>query len=156
MKTLFLDIDGVLRHDDFFKQNINETTADHTDGLFKFDTRSINNLNHIVEETGAKVVITSSWRFSWDVGELQTLFKHNKFNGEVIDSTPIYLESYTHDIPRGKEIQDWLKKNEVENYCIIDDCNDMLPEQEGHFIWVDDRHGLIESDAERAISILNS
>lgn len=156
MIAVFIDIDGVLRHEDFFKNNVFESTADHTDGLFKFDERSMKNLNHIVEETGAKVVVSSSWRFSWQIGELQTLFKYNGFIGDVIDVTPIYLESYTHEVARGKEIADWIKKNPIDNYCIIDDCNDMLDEQETHFVWVDDKHGITEDDAEKAIQILST
>ena len=64
MMVLFADIDGVFRHEDFFKNNIFESTADHTDGLFKFDGRSMKNLNHIVEETGAKVVdLSGDYRY---------------------------------------------------------------------------------------------
>jgi hypothetical protein len=156
MIAVFLDIDGCLRHEDFFKNNILEQTADHTDGLLKFDKRSMKNLNHIIQKTGAKVVISSSWRFGWQLEELQRLFNYNGFCGEIIGTTPIYLESYTHQISRGKEISDWLNKNPVENYCIIDDCNDMLEEQISHFVFVDDKHGITEEDAEKAIQILST
>ena len=156
MTIAALDIDGVLRHDDFFKRNISEQTADHTDGLFKFDEYAMSNLNHIIEETNAKILITSSWRLSWHVDELENLFAYNGFKGEIVDVTPIYLETYTHAIPRGREIADWMEKNPVDNYCIIDDCNDILEEQEEHFVWVDDKHGLTEKDAEEAIQILSN
>ena len=155
MKVLFVDIDGVLRNEAFFKENMFETVADHTDGLFKFHKASVDNLNHITEKTGAKLVISSSWRLSRETNELDNLFKYNGFKGEVIGVTPVYLETYTHAIPRGKEISDWLAKNPVENYCIIDDCNDMLEEQEEHLIWIDEKVGITETDAERAVEILS-
>ena len=156
MIVLFLDIDGPIRHEEFFKKNMLELTAGNPDGLLRFDDCAIDNLNHIVEKTGAKVVISSSWRIGMELGDLQNLFACNGFIGEVIGVTPIYLESYTHEISRGKEIADWIKKNPVDNYCIIDDSNDVLEEQEAHFVLVDDKHGITEDDAEKAVQILST
>lgn len=153
--VIFLDIDGVLRHEDFFKRLICTQTYGGSSSSAKFDWRSMSNLNRIIEETGAKVVISSSWRFGKKIEDLQKIFADNNFAGEIVDLTPIYSGSFTHEVSRGKEIGDWLADNPVESYCIIDDCNDILSEQEKNFVLVDSKHGLTEYDAEKAIQILS-
>ena len=58
---------------------------------------------------------------------------------------------------RGCEIKGWLSKHgdEVSNYAIIDDMDDILPEQQPHFVWTNEEIGLTEGDAAQAIIILN-
>jgi hypothetical protein len=44
---------------------------------------------------------------------------------------------------RGDEIKEWIEqKDDVENYAIIDDDSDMLPEQMDSFFLVDGWYGL--------------
>ena len=77
MKVLFLDIDGVLNSQNWFgyrlycsKNNIYDRILNFTDinddyinhMLSMIDDRAIVNLNRIIEETGCKVVLSSSWR----------------------------------------------------------------------------------------------
>jgi hypothetical protein len=58
---------------------------------------------------------------------------------------------------RGNEIKEWLSKHEgeVSNYVIIDDFDDLLPEQEEYAVLTDSLIGITESDAKKAITILN-
>ncbi len=44
---------------------------------------------------------------------------------------------------------------EVSNYVIIDDFDDMLPEQEDHVVLTDTLIGITKWDAAKAIKILN-
>lgn len=54
IKVIFLDVDGVLNSD---------RTARRTQSGYTFvDNRQMKNLKHIINMTGAKVVLSSDWR----------------------------------------------------------------------------------------------
>ena len=67
------------------------------------------------------------------------------------------LDEMELGVCRGNEIKEWLSKHksEVSNYVIIDDFDDLLPEQEDHAVITNTLIGITESDAEKAIMILN-
>jgi hypothetical protein len=58
---------------------------------------------------------------------------------------------------RGMEVQEWLntKGKKVSHYVILDDMDNMLPEQQNHFVQTNPEVGITEEDAEKAIAILN-
>ena len=58
LKIIFLDVDGVL--------NSNITRRRTTDGFIFVSGRHIKNLKRIIDATGAKVVLSSSWRMGRD------------------------------------------------------------------------------------------
>jgi hypothetical protein len=114
MKVIFLDIDGVLNCELWYRKrhaevDMHEVSAQYP--FYEFSPELVENLNRITEETGAKIVVSSTWRLGRTVEELQTLLKNVGVKGEVIDKTD-HLSSpkgsgYT--IPRGCEIAVWLK-----------------------------------------------
>ena len=64
MKILFLDIDGVLNSTKFFyEKNELEYYKNISFPLDSFDYRKIELLNYILDETNAKLVISSDWRY---------------------------------------------------------------------------------------------
>lgn len=143
MKVLFLDIDGVLNstrsavaHDGF----PHLLTPDH---MQMFDICAVGLVRKLCEETGAAVVISSSWRVfhnHQDIGKALKL--------PVIDATP-----RLHAI-RGEEIKAWLEANSVTKYAIVDDDSDMLPEQMPFFVKTDVKNGLLWDDYERLLHLL--
>lgn len=176
MKVLFLDIDGVLNSDNWFgyrlyciKNNMydrvlnfidtNDENTEHK--LTMIDDRAIANLNRIVEETGCKVVLSSSWRSSQESENVftQYILKLKGFKYELYDVTP-RLWHKEFGTQRGEEIHSWInkesEKNEIESYVILDDDSDMLPEQMNNFIHVDSNIGLTDKDVFTAIKILNN
>jgi len=150
IKVIFLDIDGVL--------NV------YCEGRDKygccFHKHLEENLKYIVESTGAKIVITSTWRMS-GLKTMKDMWKHRNLAGQVIDITAVL------DDIRGVEIQKWLDKNRkrVSNYVIIDDDDDMLDSQMNNYVKTSDNsnhedcvdigYGLTRICAEKAIKILN-
>jgi len=150
MKIIFLDIDGVL----------NVIPEDHDQFGGTFHKNFVENLRAIVEKTGAKIVITSTWRH----GGRQTMkdmWQYRDLPGEMFDITP-YLG---HDVQRGEEIKHWLAIHpDVDGYVIIDDDRDMLLDQLHHFVWtfnnidhsdfVDMGYGLTKECTNKAILIL--
>jgi hypothetical protein len=156
MKVIFLDIDGVL--------NVTMQKRDEFGSLFhpQFE----DNLKRIVTNTDAKIVITSTWRYS-GLSEMQRMWKHRDLAGEVIDITPDLDRIEGYSIPRGVEIKYWLDNTkELESYVIIDDDNDMLLCQKDNFVHtfgnithrdcVDIGYGLTYECSLQAIKILNS
>ena len=155
MKIIFLDIDGVLNHQIWFKEQKNkrvETDLEYNRSMI--DETRVDLLNDLIKETKAKVVISSSWRKNHTVKELQTILEDKGFKGEVIGFTPMLrftgLKDYIYSVPRGNEIKAWLETNKgiLNNkiskvpYVIFDDDSDMLLWQRENFFWVDPYCGL--------------
>src|SRR5712672_1139360 len=57
---LFLDFDGVLNSD---------LSAKQSGSRYKFSTASVTALNKILQETAARIVISSTWRENWTLKE---------------------------------------------------------------------------------------
>ena len=110
MKVIFLDVDGVLNSDEYFDKikNLN------IDGIqSEIDVEKIKMLNMAINETGAKIVLTSSWRYTRNAQELKKLLSEY---GIPTDSTPFIQNK------RGLEIKQYLLENpDVENFIIVDD-----------------------------------
>lgn len=187
MKVIFLDIDGVLNGWDFseyvkynlwniipFKKikNFIRKLSHCTD----VDKKRVKRLGKICKKTGAKVVLSSSWRngllhhtgtrhydrdrnkLFWDLID--------KYHIEVIGKTPRLRTSYK----REDEINAWLSEHEeIENYIILDDEDADLQSFVGNhlvktshkdyagYIACSERKwsGLAKEHVEQAIKILN-
>lgn len=162
-KVIFLDIDGVLNTKDWHSRMTKDTP--HDEFGFTFEPIAVSNLAHIIDDTGAVIVISSSWKFH-GVTKLRKMWEIRNLPGTILDITPntvsdeMLLNADLNEIElgacRGNEIKEWLSKHksEVSNYVIIDDYDNLLPEQEGHVVQTDSLIGITEKDAEKAITIL--
>lgn len=114
MKIIFLDIDGVLNSDRYDRKK------SEADG--NIDKSRLPLLKRLIDETGARTVLSSSWREHWereasemsDAGkELSLIFLQAGI--KIFDKTP-FLSS------RKEEINHWLSLHpEVEGFVILDD-----------------------------------
>lgn len=167
-KIIFLDIDGVLNPVHYmnamykmWKASFNEIKSHDEYGQLFF-YQNCEALQKIVDETGAKIVISSTWRMAGE-SEMKALWKHRNLAGEIIGITPTETqvvesgEAEFYDmVCRGMEIAHWIKHNNFKgNYVIIDDTEDMLKEQEQFFVVTNGYVGLTLKDAKRAVEILN-
>lgn len=139
MKVIFLDFDGVL----------NTEFNDRDKYGHLFNQRCVDNLKYIIDNTGANIVISSTWRMS-GLSVMIGLWEHRKLPGKVISITTRKTDHY-----RGVEIEEWIDKYHPDNYVILDDNCDMLDNQLSSFICVDGLDGLSHDDSLRAIKILN-
>ena len=163
-KVVFLDIDGVLNTKWWYTQMDRNTPKDKYG--YAFDPNAVSNLKKIIDETGADIVISSSWK-SFGISELEDMWQDRGLPGKLIGITPntvsdeMLLNADLDNMElfsiRGTEIKEWLTKHgkHVSHYAIIDDMDNMLTEQRLHFVKTDPEIGITVEDAEKAIMILN-
>jgi len=168
-KYIFLDIDGVLA---------TPKSIEGVGGEWRIEDEKQELLKHIIDSTGAKIVLSSSWR-KWD---LETTIEFMKEEGfwfaDLIVGVTIRAYQYLDrtkkihlSIPRGVEIQQWIDTNiHSENgknwerkklgkdyqYVILDDDSDMLYVQRNNFVHTHSTLGLTKDECNRAIEILNN
>lgn len=143
-KIIFLDFDGVLCPIDNV-ENERDRYGEY------FNTSCIENLNAIIDTTGAHIVVTSSWRQYLSLWQLRRMWKIRKMSGKIVGVTPI------KSIHRGDEIDAWLYRNNCHKYVILDDMNDMQfnHHHTSSLVVCDGRKGISYEDAQRAINILS-
>lgn len=154
IKIIFLDIDGVLNDD------TDESWNDVGDDYYPHSKTLVSNLNEIIRQTNAKLVLSSTWRLGLDLEQISDLMKRIGIVGDFIGYTDSLNSSYA---VRGNEILKWIIDNEeivgqryeFKNYLILDDDCDMLYFQRNNFIHLDGRKGLTTEYVNLAIEILN-
>lgn len=112
MKVIFLDVDGVL----------NTRPG-------SLDAAKLQLLTQIVQETGAQIVLSSTWRKHQHLkNRLQSALSARAL--KLYSSTPV-LEYEEYGLmrarPRGEEIRAWLDENpHVSQFVILDDDPNMV------------------------------
>ena len=141
MKVIFLDVDGVLN-----------SAQDGYSIRLKTDSH-LKILQYIVKETGAKIVLSSSWRIGFTPASKNLLNRFKKYGLELMDCTPELSSAC-----RGDEIRKWLNDTEytVENFVILDDEANMAEFTETNLIQTDTNVGLQKVEAVRCIKFLNT
>jgi hypothetical protein len=150
LSIIFLDIDGVLC-----------TTRAHlayATGLFMrhYDPTSTRLLARLCRETEAKLVLSSTWRLSFDMHHMDALLMNAGF-----DDVPWHQNWRTPDLKfersRGEEINLWMERHGTpEHYVILDDDSDMLEAQKARFIQTDTHEGFGFKEYERARLLLGN
>ena len=114
-----------------------------------FNPKSVAALNEITAYTGANIIVSSSWRLTYDTMQLKAIFKANGVHGKVIGCTDVLHY-------RGEEILDWLDRDAVEKYVVIDDnTKDILPYLNSKLvITCDPTIGLTEPLVDQIIELL--
>ena len=169
-KVIFLDIDGVLNSSRTLYEDIS------------LEDDLISNLKEPVDKTGAKIILSSSWRLSTEA--VATLMDRlDKFGLAIsgmtcdgvdldwlekyeFDATKKYLDTkfdwdenrqikITHD--RGAEIFKWLHDHDDCAYVILDDeIEDIKPYfNESVIVKTSYKTGLTKEDVKKTIQILN-
>ena len=150
MKVIFLDFDGVL--------NSAKYLLGREDYGVVIDPARMRLLERIVAATGAKIVLSTSWREHWskNAGEcdstgvlINSIF--SEYGLQVYDKTP---ELHAR---REIEIKSWLDRHpEVKSFVVLDDSILSADYLNGHFVKTSNYFdGLDETDVQKAIDILN-
>lgn len=159
MKVIFLDMDGVLNSAHYLYVEHRRSRGQRAEGrdwAEMIDPKMVARLNRIIERTGAKAVLSSSWRivFAETMDEFREILRGRGFAGEVIDRTPIASEmGGTCTGVRGVEVAWWLGRAEVSSFVILDDSDD-FPGLEDRLVRTSWAHGLTDEHVDRAVEIL--
>ena len=146
-RLVFLDFDGVLNsHHWLYRPDRDKEAEFLGNEHHMLDPTAVGRVNRILRETGAKVVISSSWRHGWPVERLREILTTAGFVGEVLGYTP----QYGHD--RGHEIEQWLDGNDEghDPFVILDDDSDMGPLMK-YLVKTTFEHGIQDEHVEDAI-----
>jgi hypothetical protein len=154
-KVIFLDIDGVLNCDrTWFLRDTSIQYVDRAEyTTSSIDIYAVKLVNMLVEETKAKIVVSSSHRILYrdSFSELNKYMQHLGIKDNIYGVIP-YLGTR-----RGYEIASWLKEHEeVTHYVILDDDSDMLVEQRYNFVQIDGQLGFQVLDYNRALETLTN
>lgn len=158
MKVIFLDFDGVLNSNiDFFE--LRKFGHSVNEGSKVLNRGHLALLQQIIEDTDAKIVLSTTWRRHFDVDEIYEMFtaRDVTFSRDVIVGITPSLSRGFSDNPmrhRGAEIHEYLKEHpEVEKFVIIDDQLDPIVNPGGRYeddsLEYDDRvpyEGFIKAD----------
>ena len=156
-KVIFLDVDGVL--------NNCWSKCEAPSGCKGLDDAKLQRLQQIVMNTGAKIVLTSTWKSEWRPNEYESLTNDGRYLVDKLKEYDLHILNKTEDptwAERGKGILKWLVQHpSVEYFCILDDeqfdfesCDlmDYLVKTK----YLDALGGLQPEHVDQAISILNN
>lgn len=154
MKVIFLDFDGVLNTDRYLRERDPRTQS-------ILDETKLSLLRRIVEETGAVIVLSTSWRRHWhpDPTLWDATWKPcgealGRFGLRVLDRTPDYGDHGGNN--RDREVRDWLTahRGEVESFVILDDVLMGWEELSDRLVHTNPYRGLTEVLADKAVQHL--
>lgn len=165
VKILFLDIDGVLNCTD-----VVDKKPSNDERVYGLNPDLVNNLKKVVDATGCRIVVSSSWRHHLDYAPFQPKRKWRNVLAEMIgyDASRLFIGSTPRGNTgkRGDEILAWILENKDEygayqsgpmRICVVDDeIGDIICNiDRRNVVKTDMRKGLTEEDADRIIGILN-
>ena len=152
MRVIFLDFDGVL--------NVDTDEPDTGGELWTerwLDETLVRRLARLVEQSSARVVISSSWRQRRTLAQLEAMLAKRGFGGGVHSVTPrLPRPAEGERLVRASEIAAWLDTHaDVSAFVILDDDRDFGPLSARH-VRTDSSVGLTEEDVRRAMEFLES
>ena len=167
-KIIFLDIDGVLNNARYCSVLHHLYGGNGYGGFDKFklttktikwDLYNVDLLKTLMDKTGAKIVISSTWRHTHSLNHFKTMFQAYGLKvGRLLDVTVDTRYNGIYDNSprpgfRGDEVNMWLRDNDTDRYVILDDDGDFYPDQ--NLVQTDPEIGLCDYDIVKAIKILN-
>ncbi len=180
MKIIFLDIDGVLNSNAFFKAHKlpdNFDSRNDTHQALMIDPCAVAKLNGIIAATCALVIISSSWRFYWSRVRIKAMMALRGFSGDIIGATPCLdtLPTITKSgeigeregtlrivrpcpVTRGDEIVAFLAEHRKKKmrFVVLDDDARGMECVGDRFVKINPQIGLTDRDADCAIQILKT
>jgi|688.fasta_scaffold148713_5 hypothetical protein len=155
-KIVFLDIDGVL-NTDLTKERTPTYYINTGWGMQKrrytgIEPYKVDILIRILRETGAKLVLSSTWRHHEEMQDYMWKQLGKEVKERYIGDTPVEPGCAY----RGKEIYDYLQLNPYKNFVILDDDLSVKDYFHKEFIETNPyKTGLTDELADKAIKLLN-
>ena len=153
MKIIFLDIDGVLNC---------QSSKTRCGGFIGIDDRKAKILKVIVEKTGAKIVLCSSWKTGWERVDKECQDNMATYMDKKLRKQKLFILDKTDDNgeDRGHGICNWISNHNVEQWVVLDD--EIFPDYEemnifSHLVkssFYDDNGGLQDEHIDIAVKLL--
>jgi len=135
MSLLFLDIDGVINSEDFYRSHLYPGNPDDMDEMFMIlqerpkwhvDNIALARIKKVCEDSNSSIVISSTWRSIYNKDDFIRIFDSCGWsNAPIIDVTPMIDGGI-----RGDEVRKWMNDHHcTDTYVIIDDAEEFYPEQ---------------------------
>lgn len=141
MKLLFLDVDGVLNHTDC------DWTTSRT-----LDLACVERVKRIVQETGAQIVLSSTWRLS-DAGCARLLEVLAPV--PILRATPVIREGFYREADRRVEIAQVIGEAQPARWAVLDDDIDADLDDGSFFRTNFEAGGLTDTITDQVIDYLN-
>lgn len=134
-RIIFLDIDGVCNSNKYFSSpSYAKESGGKSDALIMLvdhhlhlDPAALRLISQLVDESGAEVVVSSTWKCKYSIEEFNKMFADRGATFEVVGRTPHVQGRFSEHIPRGREIKAYLDAlpEQPESFVILDDRDDM-------------------------------
>ena len=153
MKVIFLDVDGVL--------NEAYSRSKSPSGCIGIDDDKVELLKQIVDETDAKIVLTSTWKRNWSRNEEMCSADALYLNKKLARCGLKIVDKTIDDIfNRGEGIAKWLDVHpSFDTWIVLDDDVFSDYEQFGIMSHLVNTHfytgGLTDKHIQKAIELLN-
>ncbi len=150
--VIFLDIDGVLV--------TRRSCIPCGKGLIMSspDPCGANLIKELCIKTGAKIVISSTWRFNekdlFDLLSRAGIDRHFIYTNTDCPCGACWRTPLAHKKLRGIEIQEWAEKHGVDKYVIFDDDSDFLEHQKPFLMKTEFNDGILTKHFNDALKIL--
>lgn len=152
-KIIFLDIDGVLNC---------ISTKSRCQCYVGIDNSKVKLLKQIIDNTNAKIVLTSTWKTEWNKN-LEECDYAGKYLNNKLKKQKLWILDKTEDNVenRGQGIYNWIKKYNIKHWVVLDD--EIFKDYKKYGIkkhlvkteFYNDNGGLQKEHIEEAIKILN-
>jgi hypothetical protein len=149
MKVVFLDIDGVLNSRAWVKD------LGRDRGLGHLEPAACARVQRLCDDTGAKLVISSTWRLIHKRAVIGDMFRARELTTTILGMTAALHTK------RGHEIQAWLDASSaiadlgtIDGMVIIDDDFDMAHLEPWH-VKTDVERGFTDEDLRQAVDVLS-
>lgn len=153
-KVIFLDVDGVLNC---------QTTKASVGPWIGIESKKVKLLRQIVDETGARIVLSSSWKSGWFKGDKAAQDREARYLDNKLKREGLRIVDKTFDkgLNRGVGIVNYVTDHNVDRFVILDD-EDFDYEKCGvidklvQTTFYSDDGGLGAEHVSRAVKILNA
>lgn len=183
MRVLFLDVDGVLNSSAYLE--LRAAARANGDWAQLLDPAACALLNDVLAATGARIVLSSDWRFRVEslVHMERMLRARGALCAEIVGQTPdivrrckdegvaFRLRWLSEQLRAGRELADiktwpwagrgdeilaWLAEHpNVERYAVVDDDDAGMREAATRLVQTDPAVGLTQANADALVALLN-
>lgn len=157
--TVFLDFDGVLSNAASRRAARLAGWSPHPSATTRVagseaapDPACVSRLDRLVTATGARIVVTSSWRTDRDVEALRACLR-DEF-GLARWEAVVGRTGLPDMDTRAHQVSDHVAWNGIRDYVVLDDVELPFKRQRRRWVMVDPETGLSDDDVGRCLSIL--